>query len=150
MDTQKCIGCGECILICAQEAIQIQWNQAVPIFMEKMVEYTMGVLKGKAGKTLFVNFITNVSPACDCYPYNDAPIVRDIGFTASLDPVAIDQASADLVNQEVAIPGSCLTRNTGSGQDKFRGVYPEIDWPYQLEYAEKIGLGSREYTLEKI
>jgi len=42
MDTQKCIGCGECILICAQEAIQIQWNQAVPVFMENMVEYTMG------------------------------------------------------------------------------------------------------------
>jgi hypothetical protein len=147
MDTQKCIGCGECILICAQEAIQIQWNQAVPVFMEKMVEYTMGVLKGKTGKTLFVNFITNVSPACDCYPYNDAPIVRDIGFTASIDPIAIDQASADLVNQETAVSGSCLTRNTGAGEDKFRGVYPEVDWPYQLEYAEKIGLGSRDYTL---
>ena len=147
MDTQKCIGCGECILICAQEAIQIQWNQAVPVFMEKMVEYTMGVLKGKTGKTLFVNFITNVSPACDCYPYNDAPIVRDIGFTASIDPIAIDQASADLVNQETAVTGSCLTLNTGAGEDKFRGVYPEVDWPYQLEYAEKIGLGSRDYTL---
>jgi len=107
----------------------------------------MGVLKGKTGKTLFVNFITNVSPACDCYPYNDAPIIRDIGFTASIDPIAIDQASADLVNQETAVPGSCLTRNTGAGEDKFRGVYPKVDWPYQLEYAEKIGLGSRDYTL---
>lgn len=150
MDAKKCIGCGECILICGQEAIQIQWNQAVPVFMENMVEYTMGVLKGKAGKTLFVNFITNVSPACDCYAHNDAPIVRDIGMVASQDPVAIDQASADLVNQETAMSGSCLTRNMGPGQDKFRGLYPEIDWPYQLEYAEKIGLGSRAYTLEKI
>ena len=71
-------------------------------------------------------------------------------MVASQDPVAIDQASADLVNQETAVSGSCLTRNTGAGEDKFRGLYPEIDWPYQLEYAEKIGLGSREYTLEKI
>lgn len=150
MDTRKCIGCGECILICAQEAIQVQWNQAIPVFLEKMVEYTVGVLKGKAGKTLFINFITNVSPACDCYGHNDAPIVRDIGMVASQDPVAIDQASVDLVNQESAMPGSCLSRNTAVGEDKFRGVYPEIDWSYQLEYAEKIGLGAREYVLEKI
>jgi uncharacterized Fe-S center protein len=71
-------------------------------------------------------------------------------MVASLDPVAIDQASADLVNQEAAMPGSCLTRNTACGEDKFRGLYPEIDWAYQLEYAEKIGLGFREYELEKI
>ncbi len=150
MDSQKCIGCGECVLICAQEAIQIQWNQAIPVFLENIAEYTVGVLQGKAGKTLFINFITNVSPACDCYGHNDAPIVRDIGMVASLDPVAIDQASADLVNQEAAMPGSCLTRNTACGEDKFRGLYPEIDWAYQLEYAEKIGLGFREYELEKI
>lgn len=150
LDAKKCIGCGECILICAQEAILVQWNQAIPVFMENMVEYTLGVLKGKVGKTLFVNFITDVSPACDCYAYNDAPIVRDIGITASLDPVAIDQASADLVNQEAANIGSCLTLNTNPGEDKFKGVYPNIDWAYQLEYAEKIGLGLRSYTLEKI
>jgi uncharacterized protein len=150
MDTKKCIGCGECVLICDHEAIQIQWNQAIPVFMENIVEYTLGALKGKGGKTLFVNFITDVSPACDCYAHNDAPIVRNIGMVASRDPVAIDQASADLVNQETAMPGSCLTRNTAPGEDKFRGLYPEIDWPYQLEYAEKIGLGSRDYTLEKI
>ena len=100
IDKNKCIGCGECILVCANEAIQIQWNQSIPIFLESMVEYAYGVLKGKTGKTLFINFINNVSPACDCYPYNDAPIVRDIGIVASSDPVAIDQASVDLVNKE--------------------------------------------------
>jgi len=150
LNADKCIGCGECILICAQEAIQIQWNQAIPTFLENMVEYTLGVLKNKSGKTLFVNFITHVSPACDCYPYNDAPVVRDIGIVASLDPVAIDRASADMVNQEPANPGSCLTTHTGPGEDKFRGIYPAINWEYQLEYAEKLGLGFQDYQIEKI
>ena len=150
IDAVKCIGCGECILICAQEAIQVQWNQDIPGFLEKMVEYTMAVLKNKTGKSLFVNFITNVSPACDCYPFNDAPIVRDIGMVASLDPVAIDQASVDLVNREPANPGSCLTTHTAPGEDKFRGVYPDVNGIYQLEYAEKIGLGTREYELVAI
>ncbi len=150
MDTQKCIGCGECILICSQEAIQVQWNQSIPTFMENMVEYTLGVLTGKESKCLFINFITDVSPACDCYGHNDAPIVRDIGVLASRDPVAIDQASVDLVNQELANPGSCLTANTRPGEDKFRGIYPKIDWMHQLAYAEEIGIGTRAYDLIKI
>jgi uncharacterized Fe-S center protein len=115
-----------------------------------MVEYTMGVLKNKTDKLLSVNFITHVSPACDCYGHNDAPIVRDIGIVASKDPVAIDQASVDLVNQEEALPESCLEINTEKGGDKFRGVYPNVDWTLQLDYAEKLGLGSRSYELTKI
>ncbi|MGD2186804.1 MAG: 4Fe-4S binding protein [Desulfobacterales bacterium] len=55
----KCIGCGECVIVCPNEAIKIQWNESVPLFLEKMVEYTPGVLKGKKGRSLFVNFITD-------------------------------------------------------------------------------------------
>lgn len=147
IDPEKCIGCGECIIICPNSAIQIQWNQNIPVFMEKMIEYTMGVLKNKKNKALFLNFITNVSPACDCLAHNDAPIVRDIGIVASKDPVAIDQASADLVNREQALPGSCLKTGLKPGEDKFRALYPQVDWGIQLEYAEKTGLGTRDYEL---
>lgn len=149
IDAQKCIGCGECILICPNRAVEIQWNQAIPTFLEKMVEYTYGVLKNKNDHMLFVNFIADVSPACDCLPTNDYPIVRDIGIVASTDPIAIDQASVDLVNQQQALEGSCLKKNTGAGEDKFKGVYPKIDWQLQLEYGEMIGLGSRDYDLIK-
>ena len=150
INSKKCVGCGECILVCPNRAIQIQWNASVPAFMEKMVEYTLAVIKGKQDRVLFVNFITDVSPACDCPPFNDAPMVRDIGVVAATDPVAIDQASADLVNQERALPGCCLKKNRGPGKDKFKGVYPKVDWPYQLEYGETIGLGTRDYVLEKV
>jgi hypothetical protein len=147
IDPQRCIGCGECILICPNGAVQVQWNQSIPVFLENMVEYTLGVLQGKEGKALYFNFLTDISPACDCYAHNDAPIVRDIGVLAATDPVAIDQAAADLVNAEPALPGSCLTANTGPGEDKFRGIYPKVDWPHQLAYAEALGLGSRAYEL---
>jgi len=150
IDASKCIGCGECILICQQGAIQIQWDQAIPVFLENMVEYTAGVLQNKKEKALFVNFITDVSPACDCYPFNDAPLVRNIGILAATDPVAIDQAAVDLVNQETALPGSCLKTNTAAGEDKFKGVYPQVDWTIQLAYAEQLGLGLRDYELVRI
>ncbi len=150
IDEEKCIGCGECILVCPNEAISIQWNQSVPVFLENMVEYTMGVLAGKEKKSFYLNFITDVSPACDCFPANDAPIVKNIGVVASTDPVAIDQASVDLVNAEPALEGTQLTTNTAPGEDKFKGIYPQVDWEIQLDYAEKLGLGSRAYELVKL
>lgn len=150
IDGKKCIGCGECILICPNSAIDINWAQSIPEFMENMVEYTVGVLKGKEDKTFCLNFITDVSPACDCYPSNDQPIVRDIGILASKDPIAIDQASVDLVNKEVALPNCCLKKNLKAGEDKFKGVYPKVDWEIQMKYAEKLGLGSRKYELEEV
>jgi len=150
IDPEKCIGCGECIIVCENDAIAVQWNQSVPVFLEKMVEYTKGVLSSKTNKSFFINFINHVSPGCDCLPYNDAPIVGDIGVLASTDPVAIDQASVDLVNGEPALNHTCLKVNTGPGEDKFKGIYPDIDWEHQLEYAEQIGLGSRKYELIRL
>lgn len=148
IDEKKCIGCGECIVVCAVEAVQIRWNQSVPVFLEGMMEYALGVIKEKKGKALYVNFINNISPMCDCVNHSDAPIVRDIGIVASLDPVAIDQASVDLVNREEAFKGSCLKTHTSPGEDKFKGLYPQVDWEIQLDYAEKLGLGKRNYTLK--
>jgi len=150
IDRKKCIGCGECIVRCPTVSININWNQTVPVFLEKMMEYTLGVLKGKQGKSLFINFITDISPKCDCLSYSEAPIVNNVGVLASTDPVAIDQASADLVNQQKALPGTVLTTNHNPGEDKFKGLYPLVDWEHQLDYAEKIGLGTREYKLVKL
>ncbi|MDY0374284.1 MAG: DUF362 domain-containing protein [Desulfobacterium sp.] len=150
IDRKLCIGCGECIIRCPTKSINIQWNQAVPVFLEKMMEYTKGVVAGKENKTLFINFIADISPACDCLPYNDAPIVRDIGIVASTDPVAIDQASVDLVNKQQGFTNTCLKHNKAPGEDKFKGLYPDVDWEIQLAYAEEIGLGSRKYELTKL
>lgn len=150
IDQEACIGCAECIARCPNEAIRVRWNRSIPVFMENVVEYAMAVLQGKKDKALFLNFITDVTPTCDCEPFNDAAIVRDIGITASKDPVAIDQASVDLVNAEQALQGSCLEKNLNPGEDKIRGLYPEVDWTLQLDYAEGLNLGSRNYELVRI
>jgi uncharacterized Fe-S center protein len=150
IDPKKCVGCGECILTCPSGAIQIQWNESIPIFQKKMVEHAYGAVQKKKGKTLYLNFLTQISPACDCYGYSDTPIVNDIGILSSQDPVAIDQASVDLVNREEGNRSSKLPKNWEPEGDKFRAIYPEVDWNIQLAYAEEIGLGTREYELIKI
>ena len=150
IEQKKCIGCAECIMVCPQGAIQIRWNEPGDVFQKKMVEYAYGALKGKEKNAIFLNFLTQISPACDCYGMADAPIVPDIGILASIDPVAIDQASCDLVNNEKGLEGTALKVNREKGKDKFSGVYPKVDWTIQLQYAEEIGLGLREYELIEV
>jgi len=147
INPDTCVECGECIAICPQGAIQIQWNEAAPAFQRKMVEYALGALKNKGERVAFVSFITQVSPYCDCYGYSDAPIVGDVGILASDDPVAIDQASVDLVNAQPGNPFCPHTKNLPPGTDKFRAVHREVDWEVQLAYGEEMGLGRREYEL---
>ncbi len=150
IDEERCVGCAHCVTACPEKAINIQWNEASDLVMKKMAEYALGALAGKRGKTLHINFITQVSPACDCYGYSDAPIVNDIGVCASVDPVALDQACADLVNGARGNNDTALRSGFDPGGDKFRGVHPNIHWEVQLEHGEKIGLGTRSYELIKI
>lgn len=150
IDPDRCAGCGRCITACPRKAINVQWNEATPLVMKKMCEHALGAITGKAEKVVYLNFITQVSPACDCYGHADAPIVNDIGICASTDPVALDQACADLVNSAVGNRETALKSGFEPGGDKFRGVYPDIDWEVQLEHGEKIGLGTRDYELVRI
>jgi len=78
-----------------------------------------------------------MSPACDCYGGNDKPMTSDIGFLASLDPIALDKASYDLVLKT-------------AGEDVFKKVYPEINVKHLFEHGEEIGLGSAQYRLVQV
>jgi len=141
INQKKCIGCAECVVVCPTGAIAISWAGTPDSVQEKMAEYTYGMVRERVRRVVYFNFIIDVSPNCDCYAFNDPPIVPDIGVTASSDIVAIDQACADLVNN---------TDGRIKGPDKFRALYPDVDWSVQLSYSERIGLGSRSYRLVEI
>ncbi|OGC05075.1 hypothetical protein A2276_03920 [candidate division WOR-1 bacterium RIFOXYA12_FULL_43_27] len=133
---QECKGCPKAPTCRKNITLEACWVGSPALVQEKIAEYAYGAVKDK--KCAYINFITDVSPDCDCYDHNDPPIVPDIGILASFDPVAIDQACVDLVNQT---EGRIKSRN------KFRALYPNVDWAVQLKYAEGIGLGTRKYEL---
>ncbi|MFA5313863.1 MAG: DUF362 domain-containing protein [Methanomassiliicoccales archaeon] len=147
VDKDSCIGCGECCVTCLHQAMDTDdWSSDNLALQEKIVEYCYGIMKGRMDKFAFITFVMDVVPYCDCAPWNDVSIVPDIGILMSKDIVAIDQAAADLVNAKEASAGSALTKNKGAGEDKFKAL-TDIDWRRQLEYAEELGLGTRDYKL---
>jgi hypothetical protein len=150
IDKARCIGCGECYIHCPEKAVEIDWRTEVPVFMERMTEYALAAVQGKAGRLGFMNFLLNVTPDCDCLPWSDAPLVPDIGILASTDPVALDTACLDLVNRAAGHAGTHLKKNLEPGADKFTGLWGHTRCRIQLEYGQELGLGSMDYTLVEL
>jgi uncharacterized Fe-S center protein len=134
IDPRKCIGCGECLVVCKPGAIKMKWDEDSRRLQEMMAEYALRVFRHFKGKAVFLNFLIKMTKDCDCMAKDDPRIVADLGILGSLDPVAADQATADLVVKR------------GGGKDAFRRAY-DIDWSMQLKHGERIGLGSTEYDL---
>lgn len=150
IDYALCTGCGQCIAVCQYDAARVVWQNASEIVNKRIAEYALAAVKNKP--SFHINFIIDVSPDCDCWDFNDYPIVPDIGITASFDPVALDQASADMVNAAPVLPGSRIAGKAEKEkrQDKFEMTHPGTHWKTGLEHAEKIGLGSRKYEITEI
>lgn len=151
IDHNKCVGCGRCIGICNFDAIEPANNSANDLLNKKMAEYALAVVKGRP--EFHINIICDVSPNCDCHSENDAPIVPNVGMLASFDSVAIDRASADLVNEQTAFMNSALGENIERHiceKDNFHTNHPDTNWESQIEHGEKIGLGTANYELIKV
>lgn len=147
INPEMCIGCGECLTVCPKKTIFIDWETEIDPFLERMVEYAYGAVANKETKVGYITLVVNVTPICDCVPWSDAPIVADIGFLSSTDPVAIDQAAYDLVTAADGLANSALGEAVPAGTDKFMKVHNYVDGTKALAYAEKIGMGSRSYEL---
>ena len=150
IDLERCIGCLMCMNTCPKHAIDLDWQDDGVVFVERMIEYAAGAVANKTGKTLYINFLTNITPHCDCTPWNDVPIVPDIGILASRDPVALDKACYDLVNGMEGVKGSLLPDHHHAGEEKFTRVWPGTNPELQFSVAEEMNLGKREYRLKEI
>lgn len=128
----KCIGCGECLVVCNRGAVKMRWDGDVTRVQEKMAEYAYSVIKSVNKGMVGLTFLTQITKDCDCMSKSEKVIVQDIGILASKDPVALDSASVDLIH---------------SRDNNILRKANDVDWSIQLRHGEDIGLGSREYNL---
>jgi uncharacterized Fe-S center protein len=136
IDKEKCIGCGKCITTCSFGAIKNPDDaEQTKRFLEGLVEYAKPVAALK--NSIYFNIIINVSPSCDCSGDPEKPFVKDIGILVSSDIVAIDAAAHDLVDKAHHCDDAFLKANSVSGK-------------HQIDYAEQLGMGNKEYKLVNI
>lgn len=129
----NCTGCEKCISTCYKSAIvSTEEKDKAVRFLEGLVEYTKPIINLK--NTVYFNVVINVTPDCDCSKSPRSPFVPDIGILASTDIVAIEAAAHDLVKKAHKCNDSQLQANFENGM-------------HQIDYAEKLGLGNKNYQL---
>ena len=108
-------------------------------FLESMAAAAQAVHNYYSGHVIYINVMNNMSVDCDCDGHPAKPELQDMGIMASLDPVAVDQACLDKVFNYQGRPG-----------DDNKPLIQRINrqhGTYITDYAEKIGLGSKQYEL---
>ena len=149
VDKGKCWRCGRCARVCPVEAIEVPVSHEV--FMKAVAEGANAILKTfEPGRVVYINFLLEMQPECDCMPIADPPVAQDQGILISDDPVAIDTATLDILSKVSPLPDS---RASGlilkEGWD-ILSILHKKDGRLQIAEAEKLGLGSSRYELEVV
>ncbi len=108
-------------------------------FLESMADAASAVVNYFKGNMAFINVMCNMSVDCDCCAEAEDPCMKDIGILASLDPIAIDQACIDLVNE-----------SDDPGKEHFLERVNSRNGIHTIEAAAELGFGTREYELINI
>ena len=111
-------------------------------FIESMAESAKAVanyFKENNKKIAYITVMNFLSVDCDCDAHQTDPVMADLGIIASLDPVANDQAFIDMI-----------WASEDEGAKKLQERIDRQKGRHILPYAEKIGLGNREYELIKL
>ncbi len=108
-------------------------DDKIKSFRRRAVESNVAVNKALDKKIFYINFLWDVTPQPDYYPYSDRPIMKNMGFLASKDPVALDSATYSIIKENA--------ENFNPAEVKFEEV---------LKDAENHGLGKSDPTLERL
>jgi uncharacterized Fe-S center protein len=120
----SCFGCGVCVDNCNQKALKN---------IDADIQYLIACdakacVKDK--NVIYLNELKMIANNCDCDPFAKNIICPDIGYLICDDPVAIDKASLDLIND--------------IKPDFFKEK--KVNPIKQIKYGEEMGLGSSSYN----
>ncbi len=90
---ERCMRCGSCIQTCPLRALSMQKKEE---FINALCSAASGVLS-LFDKKVFINVATNITERCDCLSTAGDIITSKSGIFLSNDPLAIDLASIDFL-----------------------------------------------------
>jgi hypothetical protein len=123
---KSCFGCGVCVENCESTGLTHK-----DIEIQNIIAFAAkACIQDK--NVIYLNDVNRITKSCDCDPLAGPVICPDIGYLVSDDPVAVDKASFDLIND--IKPDIFLKEN-------------KINPLKQIEFAENMGLGSSSYHI---
>jgi uncharacterized Fe-S center protein len=129
---------GKCLIHSAGTSSTYPWGGEQNAFLESMAESAKAIVDYAGSENfIYINVMNRLSVDCDCNANPAEPSMADVGILASLDPVALDKACLDIVND--APDGAAL-----------RARISVLNGTLTDTYAAEIGLGSLEYILVSI
>ena len=124
-------------VIHTREGSDNMWSIAEEELMERMTESTKATIDHFGENVTYVNVMRNMSVSCDCEGIHAEPVVTpNIGIIGSVDILAVDKASVDLVYSLKEEDRKALVERIESR----KGLR-------QLSYMKELGMGSDEYEL---
>ena len=117
------------------------WDHVAPqdAFLEAMADAASSVVEHFHGNMAFVNIMCNMSVDCDCCAVAEDPCMKDIGILASLDPIALDQACIDLIQN-----------SDDPGRDHMLERINTRHGTHTIDAAAELGFGTKEYELVNV
>lgn len=113
------------------------WSATHEALAERMTESTKATVDHFGKHIVYVNILRNMSVSCDCEGVGAAPVVTpNVGMVASVDILAADQASVDLVYAMKPEERHDLVERMESRH----GLR-------QLTYMKELGMGNDRYLL---
>ncbi|UCE74521.1 MAG: DUF362 domain-containing protein [Methanomassiliicoccales archaeon] len=142
-----CHKCRRCVEVCENDALILPVMEDE--FQMAMAEAAKAALDTfKKGKVIFINFVMEVMPHCDCHPHSDVPVINDQGILMCDDIVAMDLASLDMIEKSPRLPDSAA-ENLDAKTGLFKGLTGRDPYVH-VHHAAKLGLGQKEYKLVRM
>ncbi len=124
-------------MIHTREGSSNLWSIAEEELMERISESTKATIDYFGKKVSYINVMRNMSVSCDCEGVDAEPVVTpNVGIIASLDILAADKCSVDLIYAMKEEHRHALVER----METRKGLR-------QLSYMKELGMGSDEYII---
>jgi uncharacterized Fe-S center protein len=101
-------------------------------FRIRALECHQAVRNAMEDRVFYINFLWDVTPQPEYYPFSEQPMLENLGFMASHDPVALDAATFSLFQKNTTPPHR----------------FAETAFGEVIQHAQQMGLGEKRANLK--